>query len=771
MTDKKTIREQQAEIDKLKQALKERDAAEQVLRQMHEKAVDDLAKLNARPVSTQVGGDSEPTLSMDQIVTRVLNEVKKASNTDADSEDSGDESDSSYIGATSETYDSEEFNAVNTRYIERAIGSSLRKFENYDGREDRHGRLVFSIRAAFRNNNMPEIVDQKNKYYKRLISAQPGIAKVQSRVMRSILGMLVTEGQAYVKYKAALRDPGNKTDSRGLWKAFTSAFILTDPDSAIDAIEAGIADLHWEGGDDLDSFVDKLQDQCEKLVGRKDSAGTDKKMTEHQIASKLIEKFTKDPDNGFSGKERQEFCDYMQTYKTTLATTHRPLTLIGVTDHLRHKLCQRNSDDHRGRSNQQQGGNHHGRGNAQNGKRCTYCGFAHDVKNCRGKQEDEANGTQKHKDKRDQRDHNRANNVPGNGWSHQQQQQGVCHTCGQPGHWARECPNGGKGGKGGKGKGGKGGKGGSGAFNGNCHSCGQWGHRAQHCGRNNQQFGNGAGYSQPVRQQHEQQYGYPVHTGSQPQPNQPQSNYQLLHHQAEPTHQYQSDQYQHNQYHSNQHLPEQVSDLSSHGKGRGWSSQPMAGNARPGYTGPAAGQGSRYYDGYAMVHKGVKVEARASSSKPLGSTEVFIGRSAFIGHNVMCAQQHPNGDSSFIAPPSCTFLVSDEQAREILVPLIAKLNAGARGATTGFIEMRNSKGDFIRTNLRVTLITIDAIAALVQEVHIQHARNLLAQESLTATVPNTVTNTEVTNCRPAVGACRGCAHRTAAASLRRLRSG
>ena len=136
MTDKKTIREQQAEIDKLKQALKERDAAEQVLRQIHEKAVDDLAKLNARPVSTWVDGDSEPNLSMDQIVTRVLHEVKKASNTNADSEDSGAESGSSYIGVTSETCDSEEFNAVvNTRYIERAIGNSLRKFKNYDGRE------------------------------------------------------------------------------------------------------------------------------------------------------------------------------------------------------------------------------------------------------------------------------------------------------------------------------------------------------------------------------------------------------------------------------------------------------------------------------------------------------------------------------------------------------------------------------------------------------------------------------------------------------------
>ena len=102
-------------------------------------------------------------------------------------------------------------------------------------------------------------------------------------------------------------------------------------------------------------------------------------MTEHQIVSKLIEKFTKDPDNGFSEKERQEFCDYMQTYKTTLAATKQPLTLIGVTDHLRHKLYQRNSDDHCGRSNQQQGRSHHGRSNAQHGKKCTYCGFAHDA--------------------------------------------------------------------------------------------------------------------------------------------------------------------------------------------------------------------------------------------------------------------------------------------------------------------------------------------------------------------------------------------------------
>ena len=100
MTDKKTIREQKAEVDKLKQKLKERGAAEQELRQMHEKAVDELAKLNARPIPTEVGGNSEPTLSMDQIVTRVLHEVKKALNTDADSEDSGAESDSSYIGAT-----------------------------------------------------------------------------------------------------------------------------------------------------------------------------------------------------------------------------------------------------------------------------------------------------------------------------------------------------------------------------------------------------------------------------------------------------------------------------------------------------------------------------------------------------------------------------------------------------------------------------------------------------------------------------------------------
>ena len=376
------------------------------LREQHEEAMNVIAKLNARATPTNTPTDlgdadaSKPLLSMDEIVTRMQLEIKNASNTDADSDDSGTESDSSYIGTTSDTYDPDEFTATNTRYIVRGIVSSLQRFVNYDGREDRHGRLVFAIRAAFRNNNMPEIVDQKRKFYKKLVKQQPEIAKVQSRVMRSILGMLLTEGEVYVKYKAALRNPGNKTDSRGLWTAFTSAFILSDPDSAIDAIEAGIAALHWEGGTDIDSFADQLQDQCEKLEGMKDSAGTDKRMTPHQIAYRLIEKFTKDADNGYSNKERQEFCDYMQTYKTTLATAKQPLTLIGVMDHLRPKLSQRNRDNHRGRSNQQQDDSNHGRSNAQHGKKCTYCGYAsHDVKDCRGKQADEANGTQKNKDK------------------------------------------------------------------------------------------------------------------------------------------------------------------------------------------------------------------------------------------------------------------------------------------------------------------------------------------------------------------------------------
>ena len=280
MTDKKMIQDQQAEIDKLKQELQEmdklkqelqeRDAAEQErdaqhqvrqieidnLREQHEEAMNVIAKLNARATLTTTSTStdlddadaSKPFLSMDKIVTLVQREIKNASSTDADSDNSGTESDSSYIGATSDTYDPDEFTAANTRYIERGIVSSLKRFENYDGREDRHGRLVFGIRAAFRNNNMPEIVDQKKRFYKTLAKQQPEIAKVQSRVMRSILGMLLTEGEAYVKYKAALRNPGNKTDSRGLWTAFTSAFILSDPDSAIDAIEAGIAALHWEGG-------------------------------------------------------------------------------------------------------------------------------------------------------------------------------------------------------------------------------------------------------------------------------------------------------------------------------------------------------------------------------------------------------------------------------------------------------------------------------------------------------------------------------------------
>ena len=98
MTDKKMMRE---EIDKLKQELQNRDALEQELRQKHEEAMNAIAKLNARLTSTELGGTPKPTLSMEEIVTTVKQEVQKASNADgnADSEDSGDESDSSYIGA------------------------------------------------------------------------------------------------------------------------------------------------------------------------------------------------------------------------------------------------------------------------------------------------------------------------------------------------------------------------------------------------------------------------------------------------------------------------------------------------------------------------------------------------------------------------------------------------------------------------------------------------------------------------------------------------
>jgi hypothetical protein len=51
---------------------------------------------------------------------------------------------------------------------------------------------------------------------------------------------------------------------------------------------------------------------------------------------------------------------------------------------------------------------------------------------------------------------------------------GPCHTCGEHGHFSRECPKGG--GSKGKGKDGKG-KG----FNGECWVCGEFGHSSRYC--------------------------------------------------------------------------------------------------------------------------------------------------------------------------------------------------------------------------------------------------------------------------------------------------
>jgi hypothetical protein len=51
---------------------------------------------------------------------------------------------------------------------------------------------------------------------------------------------------------------------------------------------------------------------------------------------------------------------------------------------------------------------------------------------------------------------------------------GACNTCGEHGHWSRECP---KGGGKGKGKDGKG----KGVFNGQCWVCGEFGHSSRFC--------------------------------------------------------------------------------------------------------------------------------------------------------------------------------------------------------------------------------------------------------------------------------------------------
>lgn len=253
--------------------------------------------------------------------------------------------------------------------------------EKHSGKEEDHGKWLATLRSEFQLNGFSAIIDDKESVWINYRKSKPNKAKLQERVMISILNGTVKIGQVYTKFQSArtLRP----LDGRGMYIAVKETFHSVGYRASRRKINRKLAKLQFDEEEGYSVFKLLFTEIMNDYSSLNNRLGEPCEMPLEMQVDKLLEKFQEE-EGGLPMQERTKWI----TIFTNLEAGLGPDEDLQVEDV--HNRIEKEFEAH---ADTEIRDNHRGRMNAQQLKRlhaalkCALCGDKHLTRNCPNKED------------------------------------------------------------------------------------------------------------------------------------------------------------------------------------------------------------------------------------------------------------------------------------------------------------------------------------------------------------------------------------------------
>jgi len=320
--------------------------------------------------------------------------------------------------------DEDEQSKVEDR-VAKKVKSMLAQVEKHSGEKSDHRKYIDDIRTAFENGGMKHIVSTNQAKWEDLKVSNSLSARIQNKVMLSVLQTTIHKGAAYTKYREAKRK--NSRDSRILFLAVRTAYHASTDKLTKKRLKVELGDMKWSADKDYDKWVQKVLDKCEEFEDLQDAkTGKSLAMEEEDKCDSITEKLIAS-DKEVPLEEQMNWQDIFDQATLTFNSVGEDFTLDDLHTLVRPKLEAAKANKKSGKVQEQKAAP------------CTYCGIPyHTEEQCRKKKGDEGRG--RGRGGGGQGGRGGARGGGGGGRSRGSGFRGKCWNCDEYGHTKNECP-------------------------------------------------------------------------------------------------------------------------------------------------------------------------------------------------------------------------------------------------------------------------------------------------------------------------------------------